>query len=479
MTDTENKKHYITVKDSIKFKGKFDNNFLSIISSFDNNDIDSALSYLKKFLSNINRCEYEYIVTNLIKLSILDNDDAYTLPKVELLLMNNDNYKFNISNYIKKFYLCLLNKKMEEAKIYLDIINNAKKITNASINTDELCKLLNYYQTSDKNSKSYNHVRDIVYYKLERLEENDIDIDEDDIEEKENNVKTAEILRAENDIKFIEKKHSELIKNKGIIILKPTSKDRTDFILDEADKYIDMSVFPIVDDGEIRVVLKYNDIYYEDFNIKSLIDEAMDDYKNGRYDESLKKQLKILETTPGKKSTNYAMIGLSYYRLFKKDKAIDYLTIANHLAKQENNPKDYGDFLLKIKGQIAEEDSKVFVKMKQSDFRNDNVKFYGIKNFDKLNDYICNSGLDVETACRKINMSDEAIDVVKLIYAREYYTLGNNKMGELFFRSYEKSEHKTKKTKSIYKYIQQSKKFYKIRFKGTPRQLSLKLIPHK
>ena len=117
--------------------------------------------------------------------------------------------------------------------------------------------------------------------------------------------------------------------------------------------------------------------------------------------------------------------------------------------------------------------------MKQNDFRNDNIKFYGIKNFDELNTYICESGLDVETACRNINMSEEDINVVKLIYAREYYTLGNKEKGELFLKSYEKSKNKTNKTKSIYKYIQQNKKFYKARFEGEPRQLSLTLVPKK
>ena len=117
--------------------------------------------------------------------------------------------------------------------------------------------------------------------------------------------------------------------------------------------------------------------------------------------------------------------------------------------------------------------------MQQKDFRNDNVKFYGIKNFEELNTYICESGLDVESACRSLNMSEEDIDVVKLIYAREYYTLGNKEKGELFLKSYEKSKAKTNKTKSIYKYLQHNKKYYKNRFEGEPRQLSLKLVPKK
>ena len=255
--------------------------------------------------------------------------------------------------------------------------------------------------------------------------------------------------------------------------------ERTEFILNEADKYLDMSAFTIVDDGKTRIVLKYNELDYEDFDVTSLITEAMDDYRDGFYEDSLNKQIKILETNAEKKSSNYAMIGLSYMRLFDIDKAIEYLTVANYLAKQENSTRDYGDLLLRLKGEINKEDIKPFVRMQQKDFKNDNDNFYGIKNFEELNTYICESGLDVESACRSLNMSEEDIDVVKLIYAREYYTLGNKEKGELFLRSFERSKAKTNKTKSIYKYLQHNKKYYKNRFEGEPRQLSLKLVPKK
>ena len=460
---------------------KSDNNFMSLVSSLMSNDIDSAFKYLECYLLEIGKSEYGYIITNLIKLSILEKDIAYTAPMLELSLMNSNNYQFNINNYIQKFYLCLSSERLDEAEIYLNIIGSATKINNENLSIDNLYKVLEThksktnYQNNTPILESNNQVQE-----SNNTYEEEFDDDEDEAAFDSDLPKNNEdIIREQSDIKFIEKKHNELIKNKGIIILNSMSKERTNFILNEADKYLDMSVFTIVDGGKTRIVLKYNELDYEDFDVKALITEAIADYKSGRYKDNLDKQIKILETNVDQRSSNYAMIGLSYMKLYDIDKAIEYLTVANYLAKEEKSTREYGDLILRLKGEIDKKDIKPFVRMQQKDFRNDNVKFYGIKNFEELNTYICESGLDVESACRSLNMSEEDIDVVKLIYAREYYTLGNKEKGELFLKSYEKSKAKTNKTKSIYKYLQQNKKFYKNRFDGEPRQLSLKLVPKK
>ena len=458
---------------------KSDNNFMSLVSSLMSNDIDSAFKYLECYLLEIGKSEYGYIITNLIKLSILEKDIAYTTPMLELSLMNSNNYQFNINKYIQKFYLCLSSERLDEAEIYLNIISNAAKINNIDFNVKNLYKILENYQSR------INYQANIpTFEKNSQPQENNISydkegIEDDDVFDDNSQTNNEDIIREQSDIKFIEKKHDELIRNKGIIILNSMNAERTEFILNEADKYLDMSAFTIVDDGKTRIVLKYNELDYEDFDVKALITEAIADYKSGRYKDNLDKQIKILETNVDQRSSNYAMIGLSYMKLYDIDKAIEYLTVANYLAKQEKSTREYGDLILRLKGEIDKKDIKPFVRMQQKDFKNDNDNFYGIKNFEELNTYICESGLDVESACRSLNMSEEDIDVVKLIYAREYYTLGNKEKGELFLKSYEKSKAKTNKTKSIYKYLQHNKKYYKNRFEGEPRQLSLKLVPKK
>ena len=489
--DNTDKQEEIEFKDfeekSKKMEPKSNNYFMFIISSLMNNDIDSALKYLKEHLNEIDKSEYEYIITNLIKISILEKDIAYTAPMMELSLMNNKNYQFNTTNYIQKFYLALSNEKIEEAEIYLNIISNSIKINNETLNMDALYKVLDSYKEKNRYQVSTPVIEEekplkqetIINLETRNKDDNQHDYEQEDENIEENDSKEYDYNEEEkHDINLIKKKHDELIKNKGIIILNSMNKDRTNFILNEADKYLDMSVFTIIDEGKKRIVLRYNELNYEDFDTATLISESLDDYRHRFYDDCLNKQIKILETNSKEKSVNYAMIGLAYMKMFKIDKAIDFLTVANYLAKQEHSTRDYGDLLLRLKGEIDKDDIKPNVRMNQCDFKNDD-KFYGIENFEELNDYICESELDVESACRNLNMSDEDIDTLKLIYAREYFTLGNKEKGELFLRSFEKSKTKTDKTKDIYKIVQQNKKFYKARFEGEPRQLSLKLIPKK
>ena len=452
-----------------------DNYFMSLMSSLMNNDIDSASLYLKSHLKEIGKSEYEYIITNLIKLSIIEKDIAYTAPMLELSLMNNENYKLNTSNYIQKFYYCLANNKLDEAKIYLDIINNAIKIKEESLNIDNLYKVL-------ENHKSITNYQSNIpnFNENTKPQNNEIsyeDEQDDDILDEEEEYDKEEIIRNQTDIRFIEKKHDELIERKGIIILNTMSKDRTEFILNEADKYLDMLAFPIIDEGKTRIVLKYNNNDYEDFDVKALISEAVEDYRYGSYEDSLNKQMKILETNNIKQySANYAMIGLSYMRLHIIDKAIEYLTVANHLAKQEKNDRDFGDLLLKLKGQIDKDDIKPKVKMNENDFNNNESNNYGIENFDEINEFICDSKLDVETACNKLNISREETDIIKLIYARKFYTQGNKEKGDLFLKVVEKTKNKSKLVQKILDEIRKNKKLYKAK-SSDQKVLSLTIMP--
>ena len=67
-------------------------------------------------------------------------------------------------------------------------------------------------------------------------------------------------------------------------------------------------------------------------------------------------------------------------------------------------------------------------------------KILGIENFDEVNDYIIKSGLDVESACIRINLSLEQIDIIKLIYARDYFIDGDYENGNKLLSEVEDSK---------------------------------------
>ena len=169
------------------------------------------------------------------------------------------------------------------------------------------------------------------------------------------------------------------------------------------------------------------------------------------------------------------MIGISYLKLHQKDKAIEYITIANGISKKNNENKEYGDLLLSLKGEIEREDRKIRVKVKESDFDDSII----IDNFDEINNYICESGLDVESACLNLNMSQEEINLINLIYARTFFIMGNNEKGELFLKYVERSKNKSSKVKKLLFEIRKNKKLYKNRNKDNIKQLSYTLKPKK
>ena len=135
----------------------------------------------------------------------------------------------------------------------------------------------------------------------------------------------------------------------------------------------------------------------------------------------------MLQNLNNSRSNIYAKLGLSFMKCFRIDLAIDYLTIANFLAKEENSGYDYSDLILRLKGYITKDDSKPLFKMTQEEFDYSDINdYYGIDNFEEINEFISNSGLDVESACKELNMTSEETDIVILLFAREFYCQGNN-----------------------------------------------------
>ena len=71
--------------------------------------------------------------------------------------------------------------------------------------------------------------------------------------------------------------------------------------------------------------------------------------------------------------------------------ARDYLTVANYLAQKEPYGIDYTDLLLVLNGYVEEIDLKPKIKMRENDFnQEDDNNYYGIYDFEELNEYIIN-----------------------------------------------------------------------------------------
>lgn len=115
---------------------------IDIITSLLKEDLENAFKSLKSYLKIVNKEKYEFLVIDLIKLSILEKDKAYTKPMAVLNYLSRENYTFEISEYIESFYKTLTENNFDETRIYLDILKHAYELGQNCFLINELEKIL-------------------------------------------------------------------------------------------------------------------------------------------------------------------------------------------------------------------------------------------------------------------------------------------------------------------------------------------------
>lgn len=96
--------------------------------SNDKSILDEDLIKLTKYMRSINKSVWEFLVLDLIKISLLNDDTTYSKAIRTLAYLSQDIFSFDINDYIKEFYISLYQGNIEEAKLYLDILSHAKEI---------------------------------------------------------------------------------------------------------------------------------------------------------------------------------------------------------------------------------------------------------------------------------------------------------------------------------------------------------------
>lgn len=275
---------------------------------------------------------------------------------------------------------------------------------------------------------------------------------------------------------FVNRKYKTLLEKKGIIILSPFTKDKTKKILDITKEKHNVKAFTVLIDGKMRIILKYHETLDEDIHKSQIIKDAKEAYKRQDYNSCIEKNLLLLHHFDVPKAYIFGMIGLSYLKKKKVKLAKEYLTVADALSKQGNEKLDYSQVLSFLNGEIHHDDLKTRVYFNEEEFEFDYLdSTFGIDNFNELNDYILSTGMDVESACIELGMDEEKIQIIKLIYAREYYKLGNIKNGDIFIDSVESADENSERVLKILDYIKRNKNLLKAKIGNQDRQIQLSL----
>ena len=470
--------------------------FATVIGYLMQQDFDNSFRALRGYLNGIKKSEYEFLIIDLIKISLIEQDVAFSKPMIALTYISRENFTFDISVYIQNFYETLAQNRFTEARIYLDIISKSNKLGQNCVLTDGLEQVLN---TTEKmlNYKRNNETLDKVDASIKNVEHDPVNfvpvqqqvieppaqypisdtpiyIDEKIVDTpSEETIEASEVIETTkkteiskptsvdyDDSEFINGKLSELYE-KGIVLLKPMDSNRRKGIHDIVKDIPDVTSFSIGTDSNRQIVLRFKPFMNEYLDFSATAKEGNNAYNNGQYDDCIESYRKLLEFGEPK-AWVYAKLGLAYMKKFDKDTAIDYLTIATALSKEEQTDFDFTELIAYLKGLINPEDKKPRIKMTTDDFGNDTENYYGIENINELAELI-SSGINIDDVCTTLGLNDEQKAIATLILARESYAQENYTMGDQYLKKVERSKNKTKFVTSLFEEVRKNKRFYRNR----------------
>lgn len=424
---------------STKLSNKSDITLVNIINYLMSANWDSAYNAIETYLNQLKKREYIVLINNLIKICILENDLTFIRPLKALSAIYLDDFDFNIENYINEFYLALAENNSEKVKLYIEII-------------EFLAKLSKDYQLPS----DFLQRKDINSNEKEQKHEQE----ENDSKEKYSNLKC-----------FVDEQCQTLLKEKGVIILGPYKTGKRKQIHKLTKDYPDIVTLNVGASPNRYILLRYKPTIEEYIDIREIISLANSAYHEKKYKRCIDYYLQVLQI--GKpKAIAYIRLGLSYLYLGNISKAINYLKIAQEVSRKEEKQYDFTEFIEELKANLLSDDKKRYFDMEIKDFTESNDGF----NFDEIYRYILETNLDVETACKNLGFNEELINIIKLTFAKKYYSQGSTAKGDLFLKSVEKSEHKSRKVLELIEELKRNKRLYKT--KNNPeRILILSLKP--
>ncbi len=296
-------------------------------------DTENALRNIKKYLKILNKSEYEFLFLDLIKISFMEKDVTFAKIQLELNNICQDNYQFNLSNYILAFYNEIAKNNVNVAKIYLDIITQMAKLGREFILLSEMTKLLEMAeQANDAKADFSLNILNSMNSKLEDTSRKRISFD----------IKcwASGLVNAKY----------QILESQGIVLLSSMSYEQEKAILKEVLNYDDVQAFVIGEGENRRIVLRYY-LTKKQGDYKNLIELGNQAFNEGNYDECISKYLDLLSC--GKPSpVAYARLGLAHLKKNNRFLAIDYLTVANELCKKEGLDYDYTEKIEHLKKSV-------------------------------------------------------------------------------------------------------------------------------
>ncbi len=276
---------------------------------------------------------------------------------------------------------------------------------------------------------------------------------------------------------ILDAKYVELLNAKGVILIPCSDSRRRALFYQLSKEYPNMVVFRVGEDEQKAIVLKYREILENRPNYLSLIHKMNTVYSCGNYEDCIAYGQQLLNL-PKNEAFVFAQMGFAYIKLGEFDKAITYLTIATLTnVTSSHQGFDFTELINLIKsGRYSDGSFDGFLRRPWAKVelpttaKEPKCQKEILQNLSQITDYILTSGFDIDTACEKLGMTPEGIDILKLTYAQMYYSQEAYAHGDALLRDFEHSQNKTPYTICLLAEIRRNKHFLANSLKpGTPK----------
>ena len=246
----------------------------------------------------------------------------------------------------------------------------------------------------------------------------------------------------------------------------------------------DISTFPLGNEPERRIVLRYKPLVKEHVDIKEVLDNARSAYSLGKYESSEGDydsansryieaaeyyELALKIGTP--RDTTYSGYAMTLYRMKKFDEALDCMKIATIMSKTTGKGNiDFSELIERIENPPEREDRKPKVVVQESEFEDKQDSLLTDELINDIRGLLAEGVFTLEDICKKLGLNEDDTNYIKLIYSRDCYYLGNESTGDKYLKQVTKCE-KSPKVKELYKEILVNKKYYHNRYDKNSDQL--------
>ena len=251
--------------------------------------------------------------------------------------------------------------------------------------------------------------------------------------------------------------HRNLLSQRGVRILGKNVGQRT---LDQLHAYDDednkVKTISIIDESNNQRYVVINKRYNS--SDKGDLNKANELFNKEKYYLAIGEYIKIIETTDD--YPDYVYYNLTRALINTRDvkRALIYCRLAFNTEKDINKQSELIELAKQLKSAKDKED--LHYEDRKINFSSEEETGNPI-DFGVINDYIIASQLDVTTAGYELGLSEDDINIVKLIYAREYYKAHAEQIADLFIKSVIKSKNRSSEVNSLLDKINKAKSLYK------------------